>query len=224
MMRVLWSALFLLICAPDILAAPGCTPSSAGGDWPLACFETKGPVRKVKDQYVKHLRPGKEGATRIVIEETREMVVVDAAGRVILPGVAYVGDFDYPNPDGIGRFTDTTSDAGGARQRCGYFLEKNFHTLVAPQYDHCEAFRDGTALACVGCEAYCREPDCQDTVLVGGYGVELGRDGKLRRNVPLPGTDTVCGRGRRLVSEKPRSRRPLLRCVADGAGTAAGSR
>jgi hypothetical protein len=224
MMRRLFVALFLLCCALDGLAAPDCPPASPGRDWPLACFDTKGPVRKVKEQFVKNLRPGKNGGTRIVIEETREMVVVDAAGRVILPGVAYVGDFDFPNPDGIGRFTETTFDAGGARKRCGYFLEKNFHPLVKPQYDHCEPFLEGTAQACVGCEAYCTEPDCQGKVMVGGYGVELDRDGKLLRNVPLPGTDTVCGRNRRFSSEKLAGGVPLLHCTADAAGPGAGRR
>lgn len=181
----------LLCCATYGAAADLCPRTDSNAEWSVRCFQTAGPARKVKDRFVHRLR---SAPTTILIAETRELVAVGARGRVIVPDIAHTGDFDMPNPDGIERFTS-------AARRCGYFAGATFEIIVPAQFDHCEAFADGTAQACTGCVARCIDPDCHGKTMVGGQGVELDTSGRIRRrfdigrhySTPLPDPSTSTG-------------------------------
>lgn len=168
-------AAFLLCCATHGAAADLCPRTDRNAEWSARCFQTTGAARKVKARFVNRLR---SAPATILIAETRELVAVDAHGRVIVPNIAYTGDFDMPNPDGIERFWS-------ADRRCGYFARKMFDIIVPAQFDHCEAFADGMAEACVDCVAVCMDADCHGKTMVGGQGVELDVTGRIRRRFAI---------------------------------------
>ncbi|MCS0628568.1 hypothetical protein NX786_04385 [Telluria mixta] len=184
-------AALLLCCATHGAAADLCPRTDRNAEWSTRCFQTTGAARKVEARFVNRLR---SAPTTILIAETRELVAVDVHGRVIVPNIAYTGDFDMPNPDGIERFTS-------AGRRCGYFIGATFDIIVPAQFDHCEAFADGTAQACTGCVARCIDTDCHGKTMVGGQGVELDTSGRIRRrfaigrhySTPLPEPSTSTG-------------------------------
>jgi len=217
-MRRLWViAAFLMACASNGWAAELCPRTDLSTEWSEKCFQAQGAVRKVRDQFVDRLRSG-GGATRILVSETRELLAIDRHGRVILPNIAYTGDFDLPNPDGIGRFSPVTSLKHGAKTQCGYFREENFKIIVAAQFDYCEAFVDGTAQACVDCVAYCDDEECHGKTLVGGRGVELDTEGKIRRRFDLPNVDAVCGQSGGAHIEKLINGMAMLHCSTKKSG------
>jgi len=172
-------AAFLLCCAAAHGAAADlCPRTDLNAEWSVRCFQTAGAARKVKDRFVNRLR---SAPTTILIAETRELVAVDAHGRVIVPGIVYTGDFDMPNPDGIERFRS-------ADHRCGYFVRRTFDIIVPARFDHCEAFANGRAQACVDCVAPCMDVDCHGRTMVGGHGVELDVAGRIRRRFAIDAT------------------------------------
>lgn len=184
-------AALLMICDPFVLAAETCPPRQ-DAEWSAQCFERAGESRRVKAEFIKNLRTDRSGLATILIAEPRELVAVNHEGKVILPGIRHTGDFDYPNAEsGIGRFY-TADSSKGAPQRCGYFQAKRFRIIAPAQFDHCQPFKDGQALACTGCESYCTETDCQNSILVGGQGVKLGSDGAILTTFALPTLDNVC--------------------------------
>jgi hypothetical protein len=184
-------AVFLLCCAAHGSAADLCPRTDVSAEWSARCFQTTGAARKVKARFINRLRTA---PTTILITETRELVAIDAHGRVIVPNIAYTGDFDMTNPDGIERFWS-------ARARCGYVAGKTFAIVVPAQFDHCEAFAHGRARACIDCVARCIDEDCHGKTLVGGRGVELDTSGRIRRrfaigenySTPLPDPSTSTG-------------------------------
>lgn len=168
-------AAFLLCCAANGAAADLCPRTDRHAEWSAQCFQVTGGARSVKARFVNRIR---SAPATILIAETREMVAVDARGRVIVPGIVYTGDFDMPNPDGIERFWSPA-------RRCGYFVRKTFDIIVAAQYDHCQAFADGRAEACADCVARCTDADCHDNIMIGGHGVELDVAGRIRRRFTI---------------------------------------
>jgi hypothetical protein len=217
MIRRLFIVAFLMACAANGFASETCPRTDWSTEWSKACFEVHGAVRKVKGQFVSKLRPS-GGPIKILISETRELLAVDARGRVILPNIVYTGDFDLPNPDGVGRFASVTSPKAGAKGQCGYFRETNFKIIVAPQFDYCEAFSDGKAQACVDCVAYCDDEECRSKTLVGGRGVELDIEGKIRRRFALPTMHEVCGNSDDVRIEKLINGMSKLHCSAKKSG------
>ncbi len=192
-----WLALFAI--APARAADP-CPAAKKGGDWSAACLAGEGSERHVKPKYLKRLAWNKHGMATIVVAEPRELLAVDRSGKVVIPNIRHTGDFDYPDAErGIGRFT--VSDAQG-KPKCGYFAAGTFAVVVAPEYDQCQAFRDGAAQACKDCVSYCRDQDCHDSVLVGGHGVVLAPDGKVARIHAPPTLDNVCGKGTKASVEQ----------------------
>ena len=207
-------ALLLTLYAPFTFSSEVCPPTNLNVDWSAECFEKKGDFRQVRRDFIKNLRVNQFGMTTILIAEPRELVAVDRRGKVVIPGIRHTGDFDYPNAHlGVGRFYSSSKNRDEKRTQCGYFKAGRFQMLVPARFDHCEAFKDNSALACTNCASYCTEPDCQNSVLVGGQGTIVGRDGRIRKTFALPTLDTVCtSRDRVRVSELSTGA-AMLRCV-----------
>ena len=179
--------LFVLVTiASNGHAAEPCPPPPNDADWSAQCFESAGTERRVKPRYLRNVRFGKNGVATIRIEQTMELVAVDRRGRVIIPGIYFWGDFDFPSAsDNRARFSVATQEAAGAR-KCGYFNARTFKIVVPAAYDHCSPFHDGQAHVCTSCARYCTDDDCHDSVYVGGTGITLDRRGKVVQTGPLP--------------------------------------
>lgn len=175
-------------------AAHLCPTTGPGVEWAATCFEANPQGRHVKQRYIKRLRPNRGGYTTVMISEPRELVAVDRRGKVVVPGIIHTGDYDFPTTDGsLARFTTGNNVHGAeAPSGCGYFDTRSFRIVVPAEYDHCKAYTDGEAIACKKCESFCVEPECRDRVLVGGEGVVLGSDGKVRKRFALPHTKPAC--------------------------------
>ena len=215
-LRLLMAA-FLMACTANCVAAELCPHTDLSVEWSEKCFQKHGPIRQVKAEFVNRLQSS-GAATKLLILETRELLAVDAHGRVILSNIAYTGDFDLPNPDGVGRFAPVISIKSGTKTQCGYFREKNFTIIVPPQFDYCEAFVDGRAQACVDCMAYCDDEECHRKILVGGRGVELDTEGTIRRRFQLPALNAVCGHADGARIEKLFNGMTALHCSAKKPG------
>ncbi|SDE35927.1 hypothetical protein SAMN05428966_10888 [Massilia sp. PDC64] len=210
-------AAFLMTFVADGFAAELCPRTDSNIEWSEQCFQQRGTLRQVKPEFVNRLRSG-GGATKLLIVETRELLAVDPHGREILSNIAYTGDFDLPNPDGVGRFSQAAPGKDEGKRQCGYFREKNFTILVPPRFDYCEPFMDGRAQACVDCVAYCDDEACHRTTLVGGRGVELDTEGKIRRQFKLPEIKDICGQADGARIEKLLNGVAILHCPAKKPG------
>ena len=210
-------AAFLMACMANGVAAELCPRTDLSIEWSEKCFQKHGSIRQVKAQFVNRLR-SRGGATKLLILETRELLAIDAHGRVILSNIAYTGDFDLPNSDGVGRFASVTSLKEGTKTQCGYFREKDLTILVPPQFNYCEAFVNGRAQACVDCMAYCDDDECHRKTLVGGQGVELDTEGKIRRRFQLPNLKAVCGQADGVHIENLINGMAALHCSAKKPG------
>lgn len=207
----------VLLAARTSLAfsADICPITTTNREWSAHCFEGEGDTRRVKAQFIKRLRVNHDGMATVLIAEPRELVAVNREGKVVIPGIRHSGDFDYPNAQlGIGRFyANSRNPYGKPVQRCGYFQSNGLQIIVSAQFDHCQPFKEEQALACTGCVSYCTETDCQNSVYVGGQGVVLGSDGKLRSSFPLPTLETVCASPGLLRIEELSSSAVMLKCL-----------
>jgi hypothetical protein len=205
-MRALILALALLgSCSHAVAAAPKCPSTLANDQWSADCFETVEAKRRVKPQYRKNIVPNKFGRAVIVVAEPFEVLAVDRAGLVVVPGIYAGGDFDYPRAEAhIGRFR--------ADGKCGYFRTDSLKVIVPTAYDECKAFHEGTALACLDCVRYCRSGECEDSTLVGGQGFVFDIKGRLQRQFSLPKLEEVCGRVGVEEVSKVDGRIPFLKC------------
>lgn len=194
-MRVFFCFLASLYCmmALPAHAADPCPPTQKNRDWSAQCFEASAHGRRVKAQYLRHVRPGKAGVAIISIGHTMELVAVDRSGRVVIPGIYFTGDFDYPwASDNRARFTTGWRADGGAA-KCGYFDQATFKIVIPAVYDQCTPFHDGQAQVCTQCVRYCTDDDCHDSVHVNGKGLLIDRHNRVLHAGPLPTLDTVCG-------------------------------
>lgn len=193
-------------------ASEHCGQVQSDTEWSAQCFHGQGAERSVKPQYLGRLSWNRFGMATIVVESPRELLAVDRNGRVVIPNIRHSGDFDYPHAaHGIGRF-EVKSNTGASK--CGYFIAERFTVLVPPEYDQCLAYRDEEALACKDCEQYCTDQDCHDSVLVGGKGSVLARDGKVIREVAMPTLERACRSGK--ASLHPYGSVTVLRCTPPG--------
>lgn len=204
-----------LLLSTGAIAADPCPAESPGVEWASTCFETDHTGRRVKSPYIKRLRFDRRGYTTVVISESRELVAIDRRGKVVVPGIMHTGDYDFPHAyAGIARFTIRPHVSGAkARSQCGYFESRNFRIIVPAEYDHCQAFADGVAIACKECESYCTEPECQDRILIGGTGFILGLDGKVRGRRKLPDAKSACKQIYPGGTNSPHHANTLPRCV-----------
>ncbi len=196
-MKQFCALLLLLLPATAVHAAPNdpCPANRQERNWSAACFESIGAERRVKPQYVRNIRAKKNGIATIQIEETFELVAVNRRGTVVIPGIYFTGDFDYPSaPGNVGRFGHVKRDARGAYQSstCGYFNTATFKVLIAAVYDDCIAFHDKVARVCIDCVRYCTDEDCHMPVQVGGIALTLNRRNKELSRTALGGLDTAC--------------------------------
>jgi hypothetical protein len=186
------------LCTAPAAAAPMCpaTHPKAVSEWSLGCFEQQGDALKVKPRYLGRLRVNRAGVTLIVVSTPRDPLALLAVGRdgaIVVPNIRHVGDFDMPNPDGIGRFDVVTRDAAGAPvYRCGFYDQTTYRIIVAPTYAHCGPFHEGTGFACVDCNNYCRDEDCHDNVYTDGQGFSFDRRGTVVRSWQLGRPDDAC--------------------------------
>lgn len=202
-------------------AASMCPPTDKDHEWPGACFAAnQSGERQVRPHYVKNIRLNRQGVALIMIERPRELVAVDAAGKVVIPGIRHVGDFDYPTaPYGLGRYdVPVKSSRDGGMRQCGYFDTRRFKIVVPAVYDYCERFDEGTAKVCTDCVAYCTVSECQNSIAVGGKAMLIDTRGKLVRKVRQPALADVCRTRGTLKVTKMTSSSLLLECMRDGPG------
>ncbi|NYE63838.1 hypothetical protein FHW58_005072 [Duganella sp. 1224] len=205
MIRSVFAALVLTLMAFGCRAAESCPPSSRQEAWDAACFAGSGAQRHVKPQHLRQLGFGKSGYALIMVDEPPELVAVDWRGVVVVPGIYHDGEGDYPQPRGhLARFRD------GAR--CGYFDVRTFQVRVPASYDQCLAFGEQTAQACKDCQVYCTESECQNSMLVGGRGVEIDQRGRIARQFRPPPLAQACAGGQQGTLESRGGRRFWLRC------------
>lgn len=172
-----------------------CPATQTGEEWSSECFLVNGSERTVKPQYLKHISANRHGMAVITIAAPREMVAVNRAGAVVIPGIRHTGDFDYPNAQhGIGRFSvDSVNDKGQPVSKCGYFKAGQFSVVVPARYDQCRAVADDKIDVCSDCVSYCTDAECHNTIFVGGTGVIMTPAGKVLRSYTPPTLDKVCG-------------------------------
>ncbi|MES2319383.1 MAG: WG repeat-containing protein [Pseudomonadota bacterium] len=189
--------------------AEGLCPQ-ADKEWSAQCFEESGGVRRIKSQHLKRIVVDKSGHAVIVIDQPRELVAVDRKGVVVVPGIFHTGDFDYPDAEkNLGRFSTKVNNAS----KCGYFNGSNFRIIIPASYDQCQAFHEGTALACKDCEVYCTVSECQDSVFVGGTNFILdGKNKVVRKPIPMTPAE-VCGGQEFVRIERDRHSKPFLNCL-----------
>lgn len=129
---------------------------------------------------------------------------------VVVPGIFVAGDFDYPRPEGgLVRFRD------GAR--CGYFDPHSFQIRIPARYDQCMSFQHGSTSVCHDCAVYCTEPECQDSMFIGGQALALDGEGRVLRRFTPPPLEQAChGKAPAQVARHGRGR-AYLRCAPAGA-------
>ena len=194
------------LCASLAAAAPMCPTTHAHGtsEWSVRCFDKQGDTLKVKPRYLGKLRVNRAGVTLIMVSETFALLAVGRDGTTVIPNIRFVGDFDLPNPDGIGRFDVVTRDAADEPEyRCGYYDQKTYRIIVAPTYAHCSPFHEGRGVACVDCNDYCRDEDCHDSVFTDGQAFGFDRRGTIVTSWRLGSPDDQCdGPGSASVEHK----------------------
>lgn len=212
-LRVLASA-GLMASASLAFAADPCPPTNKSIEWSAQCFERQGDARRVKPEFVKRIKTNKYGVATILVDPL-ELVAVNSKGKVLVAGIRNTGDFDYPRAyKGIGRFYPNGNNHDRKpEQKCGYFESKRFTVVVPAEYDHCKAFHKDEAIACTDCEQYCTDQDCHDTVFIGGQGVALGTDGRVKKTFALPTLETICEKPELLRLSEPGAATRVLQCA-----------
>lgn len=204
-MRSIFMACLFAMAAGCATAAND--PCPAEGEWAASCFVTVSGVRQVKAEFRYRFAAQKADVAVIAIAEPRELVAVDRKGVVVVPGIVHAGDFDYPSAEqGVGRF----QSAG----KCGFF-SSTFGALVPAEFDQCQAFHQGEAIACKDCVRYCTEDECQDSILVGGRGGAFDANGKLLRQFAPPKLEAACGRAGVAQVRHVKGGVPRLKCKPD---------
>jgi hypothetical protein len=204
-----------MLAGAPAMAANACPEKDANAEWAASCFEADKAGRRLKPQYVKHLRFDKGGHATLVITKPRELVAVNRQGKVVVPGIRHTGDFDFPDAEGgIARFETTPTAPGSkARPQCGYFDSRSFRIVIPAEYAQCQPFAKGEAIACKDCVSVCTEPECQNSILMDGEGVALGPDGSVRRRFKLPDMKTACAEPGSEESKAYTYTGPSLHCI-----------
>lgn len=185
-------ALFLLFGAPARAAAAGepCPVTSISREWSATCFDTGPGGRKVKTQFLSRVRFGRQSHAALIILSPSELVFVNRRGTLVRLQRKYLDqlDFDFEPAEGaIGRFGYLVGKGTPAlRFKCGFYRRSNYEVLVAPIYDECDSFNDGTALVCLGCKDYCDSGDCHDSNFAGGEGLVINEKHEILERFPLP--------------------------------------
>jgi hypothetical protein len=189
-----WLALLAVLALVGCTSSELCPPSDRNEEWSSQCFAGSGADRHVKPAYLHLVRTGAAGFATIMIGAPHELVAVDRRGAVVIPNIFHTGDFDFPDArDGIGRFAVTIGgDKGRPVVKCGYFDARGFKVVIPPAYDECQPFDAGEAAVCNDCAAYCTEPECQNSMLIGGEGFAIDRGNKIVRRFTPPSLEHAC--------------------------------
>lgn len=214
MKTMMIAAPVLALWSPLGWAASPCPSTRVNHEWRAGCFEQNDGGRQVKGAYRKNIHVDRRGVALILIAQPRELVAVDRRGKVVIPDIRYAGDFDYPDEQsGMSRFLDTVKNASGASKTlCGYFSTRRFRIVVPAQFDACQAFQDGKADACKDCTLYCTEPECQNSVLIGGQGYAVQPDGSMKMQRIVSSKKALCSRLELLQETEMYAGRTWLRC------------
>jgi hypothetical protein len=181
----------LALAYPVCAAADPCPPTRSDKTWSSACFVTdEAGERRVRPEYVKRFTASRQGVALIMVSDTPELLAVDKAGKVVIPGIRHTGDFDFPSPrEGLGRF-DAIVKGGGSK--CGYFNARTMKVTIPAQYDQCDHFEGGVADVCNECSRHCTESECQNSIFLGGKGIKINRKGVALKRSILPTFDEAC--------------------------------
>jgi hypothetical protein len=169
-----------------------CPAMSKSREWSGTCFDTTKAGRRIKEQYRKKLVFDRKGFAAIVITTPPELVAVNRSGMVVKLDEAHLSgsDFSFEAGDADGdvvRFGyRVTSGDRANRFKCGYYRTGRFQVLVAPVYDECDVFGEGSALVCIGCTNHCEGGDCHQTDFIGGEGLVINEENEVLRRFPLP--------------------------------------
>lgn len=189
--------LFVIVASVSMscTSAELCPRTDRNREWSSACFTGTGPARRVKSEHVKKIIANRAGYATIIIDSPHELVAVDRSGLVRIPNIYHTGDFDFPDAnEGLGRFeVITNNDKGERLSKCGYFDGRSFKIIIPATYDQCLAFAQGTAKVCKDCAKICTEPECQNSILVGGQGFSVDSKNRILRQFALPALDKACG-------------------------------
>jgi hypothetical protein len=196
-MKSMITAMLVALAFASCTAAELCPSTDKNLEWSNSCFEGLAAVRRVKPEYTRKIMANQTGNATIMISNPRELVVVDRSGGVKIPNIFHTGDFDYPNAcTGLGRFQASTKNSKGeSLAKCGYFDALTLQIAIPATYDHCQPFEQGVAEVCNGCATYCTEPECQNSIFVGGQGFAIDSKNKILRQFAPPSLAKACGGG-----------------------------
>lgn len=182
----------MILRAPIASASDPCPRTTRNEEWDEKCFTETNP-RRVRPEYLHKVVTNKRGFTTVKISYTGELLAIDRRGVVIVPNIANMGDFDYPDAEsGMARYYEVLGDRRTAPWKCGYFDQKTMRIVVPAIYEACKPFRDGEAVVCNGCKSRCTEADCQNHVFIGGEILVLDRRNRILSRHPSPTLETLC--------------------------------
>jgi hypothetical protein len=182
---------FALLTSASCGAAASCPPTSQDAEWSASCFEGTGAARQVKRAHRANIVTDKSGHATIMIDRPRELVAVDRRGHVVVPNIRHTGDYDYPDGrGGLARFQNASA-------KCGYFNVRTFQIVIPAIYDHCLSFGEETAAVCNDCKVHCTEPECQNSVLVGGQGFLIDSRNRIVQRFKQPALEQAIRTPRR---------------------------
>lgn len=208
---------FVAFASVSCTSAELCPRTDQNREWSSACFEGEGTARHVKPENAKKIVANTAGYATILISDPRELVAVDRTGAVRIPGIFHTGDFDFPSAEKkLGRFQITINSAEGkAISKCGYFHGSTFEIAIPAIYEQCLAFSQGTAVVCNDCTKICTEPECQNSILVGGQGFMVDSRNKILQEFSLPPLDRACGGDKPGKVVKVTEKSSYLQCTSN---------
>lgn len=188
---------FFLVALATVSCASAelCPSTDQNLEWSSDCFAGTAATRHVKPAHTTKIIANEAGYATIMIGSPRELVAVDRSGVVRIPNIFHTGDFDYPNAsEGLSRFQiAAVNGTGKTVTKCGYFNGRSFTIAIPATYDHCLAFAHGSAAVCNDCAKYCTEPECQNSILVGGQGLTINSTNEVLRRFAPPSLAKACG-------------------------------
>lgn len=214
-LRRIVACFFLATVANCSIAADLC-PAKQDELWSGACFISTGPgERQVRAEHLRKLKHNRQGVALIMIVEPRELVAVDRAGKVTIPGIRHTGDFDYPTArEGLGRYDVRLSGSDReSMQKCGYFATRTMRVAIPATFAHCGHFEAGIAAVCSDCSRYCTVSECQNSILLDGKGLDIDRKGNILRRYALPKLTDFCRHRGTLKTEQLPSGSIHIECV-----------
>lgn len=218
MMARLIIALLLTMWTVDTWASDPCPPTNLDKEWSVACFDTDGDTRRVKNDFIDRINVSSYGTATILVGDTpdlpHELIAVDRQGNVVVPNIRHTGDLDHLDAfRGLGRFSTFSTNADGNRtEKCGYFQAPQYRVVIEPEFDQCDAFTEQGAFACKDCVSYCSDADCHVRHFIGGRGFKFDTNGKLEQEFTVKTLETFCRRPDLVRLTKISSASTMIQC------------